>query len=491
MWVRGCILSVGMLFLIASQGLAIERHVPSEYATIQAAIDACSDGDEVIIPPGTYTGDGNRDLDYGGLAITVRSTDPNDPNVVASTIIDCEGTWADPHRGFHFHSGEDPNSVLSGITITNGHGFTWGGGIYIENSSPALTKCTLSGNTATGSGGGMSLENSNPTVADCVFSGNEAYQGSGGGMCNVWNSNPVVTNCRFSDNDAEHSGGGICGGNPTVTNCTFSGNRAFSSYDGGGGMYGGNATVTNCKFVGNWAAWLGGGMYVGDAAVTNCTFTVNEASVAGGLCCGSGSTVTNCVLWSNVAAIAEAQIWGSTCLTYSCIEDCSAYCSDPNNHNVGDDPCFVDPSVGDYHLSAHSPCINAGDPNGDYTDQIDIDGEPRVVGSNVDMGADEFAWVLTLDVRGNDKGEAIVDPNDMYYEPNAVVTLYAHAYEGKGFFGWSGDVPAGQEQHNPLTITMDTDKDITATFKCGLGTGPLLPMMLGALGLFVVARRRR
>jgi hypothetical protein len=46
----------------------------------------------------------------------------------------------------------------------------------------------------------------------------------------------------------------------------------------------------------------------------------------------------------------------------------------------------------EYHLTAASPCRNAGDPNGDYTGQTDIDGEPRVMGGRVDMGADEYKY---------------------------------------------------------------------------------------------------
>ncbi|GAG96895.1 unnamed protein product, partial [marine sediment metagenome] len=91
-----------------------------DYANIQDAIDAAVDGDVVIVAPDTYTGDGNRDIDFHGKAITVRSIDPNDPNIVAATIIDCQGTFFDPHRGFYFHSNEDANSILEGFTITNG-----------------------------------------------------------------------------------------------------------------------------------------------------------------------------------------------------------------------------------------------------------------------------------------------------------------------------------------------------------------------------------
>ena len=57
--------------------------------------------------------------------------------------------------------------------------------------------------------------------------------------------------------------------------------------------------------------------------------------------------------------------------------------------NIDADPCFVDFDNGDYHLQWDSPCINTGDAGGDYTDQLDIDAEPRVMTGRVDIGADE------------------------------------------------------------------------------------------------------
>ena len=154
------VILVGLLALCGT-GFANELRVPSEYPAIQAAIDVAVGGDTILVADGVYTGEGNRDIDFKGKAVTIRSE--NGPN---NCIIDCNGTKANPHRGFYFHSGEDANSIIDGFTITNGYApliiVDWyatspGGGIYCEGSSPTVTNCTSaetrpSGTSATAAG---------------------------------------------------------------------------------------------------------------------------------------------------------------------------------------------------------------------------------------------------------------------------------------------------------------------------------------------------
>ena len=128
--------------LFSSIAFGATINVPGDQPTIQAGIDAASDGDTVLVADGTYTGEGNKNLDFKGKAITVQSE-----NGAESCIIDCENEG----RGFYFHTGEGVDSVVSGFTITNGRptGATLhSGGIYCSSSSPTITNCIISNNLA-------------------------------------------------------------------------------------------------------------------------------------------------------------------------------------------------------------------------------------------------------------------------------------------------------------------------------------------------------
>ena len=123
-----------ILFIVAvSLAQSATIHVPADQPTIQAGINIAIVGDTVLVADGIYTGAGNRDIDFGGKNIVLKSE--NGPDV---TIIDCQGTESEPHRGFYFHSGEDSTAVVDGFTIRGGFGLyddpsgrSVGGGIIV------------------------------------------------------------------------------------------------------------------------------------------------------------------------------------------------------------------------------------------------------------------------------------------------------------------------------------------------------------------------
>jgi hypothetical protein len=145
---------LGGVVIFTGMAAAVERNVPSEYATIQEAINACNNADVVIVAQGTYTGFGNYNLYFGSRVITVQSINLEDLCVVAGTITDCQNTTG--RRGFYFNSGEDGNGVISGLTIKRmkitGNPAI-GGGIYCRGSFPTIENCVITNNTALGYSG--------------------------------------------------------------------------------------------------------------------------------------------------------------------------------------------------------------------------------------------------------------------------------------------------------------------------------------------------
>jgi len=168
-----------------------------DHATIQAAIDTAFDGDVVLLADGVYTGPGNKDLDYGGRSIMVRSE--NGPE---ACIIDCEGLG----RGFHFRSGEGPDAVVLGLTIQNGNvAAPGGGGVLCQSSHPSLVNCVLRDNFSF-QGGGLASFHSHPTLVNVLFTGNLADAGAA--VYGLF-SDIMMTNCTVHANTANLAAGGI------------------------------------------------------------------------------------------------------------------------------------------------------------------------------------------------------------------------------------------------------------------------------------------
>ncbi|OHB44779.1 MAG: hypothetical protein A2Y13_00040 [Planctomycetes bacterium GWC2_45_44] len=204
------------LFLAMAQVcFSAERHVPGEYTTLQSAISASSNGDEIILDPNTYSGEGFVDISFNGLAITVRSTDPNDPNIVAATIISCNA----PVRAFVFDHNEGANSILNGLTIQNGYL----DGVYCRQSSPTIKNCRFL-NYSSSCRPIIYSEADKITIDNCLFQyGNAAsfYD------CNEIN----INNCVFVNNLEAV----LCrlSGQLNITNSDFSyqGNRTIYSFE--------------------------------------------------------------------------------------------------------------------------------------------------------------------------------------------------------------------------------------------------------------------
>ena len=290
----------------------VDANGTGDYPTIQAAINYAVNGDTVLVADGTYTGSGNRDLDFTGKAVTLCSE--NGPDI---TIIDCEGEA----RGFYFKNGEDADSVVRGFTITRGSARRgaqkYGGGIKCVSSSPTIANCIFYGCIAECNGGGIyCTSGANPLITDCIFTSNSApgiepdkehHYGKGGGIyCAA--SSPLITNCIIEKNSAKRGAGvfGEVSGNPVIRNCTLICNNA----ERGGGMYFHLSTpeITYCTIEENSTSGSGGGLYCYNinSTISHCTFRANF--------CGGGGAAVYCYL--GAPEITSSLITGNGCYCY-------------------------------------------------------------------------------------------------------------------------------------------------------------------------------
>ena len=411
-----------MLFVASGR----ELDVPRQHATIQAAIDDANDFDVVVVADGTYTRQGNRDIDFKGKAITVRSESGPE-----RCIIDCEGGPEQLHRGFDFHNGEDDSSILEGFTITGGLAER-GGAISCVGSSPWVRDCIIENNRTAidpsvphgggspgGRGGGVYCESSSMVLEGCVIRDNKTSAGYGVGF--EW---PF-----FHGGDGGDGGGIYCDEDsyPIIRRCVIESNRTgdggegadndsdgFTGGDGGSGagIYCHEAVISNCIIANNTAGdgaepghhsspvlgGSGGGVWCVAADISNCTIAHNitgkrlsrdgrNNGEGGGIYCGASTTVTNCILTEN----AQDQIYGTGTVSYSSVAG-----GWEGTGNIDTEPLFVDLDNGDYRLLPSSPCVDEGtnEPVGGLT-QNDIEGFVRVVDGDhdgqavVDMGAHE------------------------------------------------------------------------------------------------------
>ncbi len=358
---------------------------------IQDAIDAAVAGDLVLVTNGIYATGGRRWFDSGTNRVTLTNAvtlqSVNGPAftwIVGNRIAGVGLALTNAARCVYLGN----NAVLSGFTLTNGEGgafnYPAGGGVV----GGTVTNCVLTGNLATNSAGGGAFRS---TLIDCLIVGNSASSGGGACACalircTVVSNNAVngggvygggvygassLANCVLAGNNASSSGGGALGG--TLTACSISNNTAGS----GGGVNG--SSLYNCLVAGNWAG-SGGGSYGG--TLTNCTVVLNVATNSGGGIYGNtGAWCYNSILYYNFAPTGSNNI--GTKFNYCCTQ--------PNfaGGGITNEPLFVDLVGGDFQLQSNSPCINSGN-NGYVNGSADLDGQPRIAGGTVDIGAYEY-----------------------------------------------------------------------------------------------------
>jgi len=357
-------LAILVLLFAAAASAAVHR-VPGEYATLQAGIDAGAEGDTVLVAPGTYTGAGNRDLNFNGTNLVLASEAGAEV-----TIIDCEYE----SRAITFDHGESRASHVSGLSLRQGVDYN-GGGIDCTGASPTLRRLIIEDCGASsyygGQGGGICLwSGSDALVEDVILRNNYAghsmaWFGSGAGLAS-YDSSPEIRRVRFEGNitSAGDAGGECCPtawgggillrhGSPILEEVVFFGNEvtkgSWNTRSRGGAIYAEcELVVRNATLVGNGAdGGAGSAVYClnGSVALERSIVAANGLDEMYPNAPVAGPTTAECTLvHGNAGGNWVGGLAGQGGLA----------------GNLAINPMFCDAWGGDLRLGPESPCLPAG-----------------------------------------------------------------------------------------------------------------------------------
>jgi len=445
------------IVLLATIGFSATIYVPDSYSTIQGAINASANGDTIVVRAGTYmenidflgknivvrseSGPQSTTIDgsQSGSVVTFQSGESAGAILSGLTITNGKATAG---GGCYCYNA---SPTIMDNFIRNNTVDTLGGGIGCYLSSPRISGNTIRANAAedqSSYGGGIGCHtNCSPTIENNIIAQNRAEYGGGGIECKEspdtlisgnliianeatsfgggiqWRSGltGVITGNVISQNIANSSAGIRCeiNSSPTISGNRITDNQAASC---GGIFCGGpnSSPVLSGNIVsGNKAQLEGGGICCSGSTLTplivNNLIVGNEARLGGaGIQCTLCSMeVINCIVWDNVTGGPPEEILVGTlyssatlAISHSDVKGGKSACNVHSTSTliwgqgmIDADPLFADSATNDFHLTWPSPCRSTGD-NSAVTEVYDFEGDPRIAGGTVDMGADEFYYHL-------------------------------------------------------------------------------------------------
>jgi len=372
---RSLLPAAGLVAIVTAAHSATFR-VPEDAPTIQAAIDLASDGDVVEIAPGTYTGDGNRDISFHGKSLRVQPV-----GAPHSVLLRVDGEDFDYHRALVFENGEPSSAVLSGLHIKYGAHYEGGAVLISGAAGPTIENCFFEENATwipwddSNPGGDIAggtlciRDSATPVLRDCVIL-NSYSDGAGKSISIEGSSSVLMTGCRI-----ESSSGGYAiyitnSARLEMESCWLVGNAG-----GAITLEGSSQTrLDNCVLAENgpWAA-----LAVEDNStvdLTQCTITANHGYSTTVAIVGGSASFTRCILYDNCDSTgdpADLLYWNGEVELLCCALNPAAIFGDVDLEagapHVFADPRFcgaqscllggLDGPTGNYQLEAYSSCL--------------------------------------------------------------------------------------------------------------------------------------